>query len=114
MPDDNTERGWKGSMILVKDFRHDRSPQLLVRDAVFKSTVRLFQYDIYFQGGHEVVGNQDNSTMSEHDPHFEPIITLPEVTVSTMEEEEIEMIKLLVFANNVTVRFRIIQIVFAL
>jgi hypothetical protein len=70
---------------------------------------------IYFQGGHEVVvGNQDNSATSEHDPHFEPIITLPEVTVSTMEEDEIEMIKLLVFAPNVAVRFRIIQILFAL
>ncbi|PNF20899.1 Ran-specific GTPase-activating protein [Cryptotermes secundus] len=46
------------------------------------------------KAGHEVVGNQDNSTLSEHDPHFEPIITLPEVTVSTMEEDEIEMIKL--------------------
>jgi hypothetical protein len=52
--------------------------------------------------------------MSEHDPHFEPIITLPEVTLSTMEEDEIEMIKLLVFAYNVTVRFRIMHIVVAL
>lgn len=81
---------------------------------MFKSTIRFFQNDIHFQAGHEVVGNQDNSTISEHDPHFEPIITLPEVTVSTMEEDEIEMIKLLVFASNVTVRFRIIQIVFAM
>jgi hypothetical protein len=85
-----------------------------VKDVVFRSTIHLFQHDIHFQGGHEVVGNLDNSTVSEHDPHFEPIITLPEVTVSTMEEDEIEMIKLLVFANNVTVRFRIIQTVFAM
>jgi len=47
------------------------------------------------QGNNEVVdANHDNSTSSEHDPHFEPIITLPEVTVSTMEEDEVEMIKL--------------------
>jgi hypothetical protein len=52
--------------------------------------------------------------MCEQDPDFEPIIMLPEITVSTMEEDEIEMIKLLVFANNVVVRFRIIQTIFAL
>lgn len=38
--------------------------------------------------------NHDDSTSSEHDPHFEPIVTLPEVAVCTMEEEEVEMIKL--------------------
>lgn len=40
--------------------------------------------------------NHDDSTTSEHDPHFEPIINLPEVSIATLEEEEIEMIKLLV------------------
>jgi hypothetical protein len=75
-----------------------------VNSVVFKFTIRLLQHDTCFQGAHEVVGDQNNSTMSEHDPHFEPIITLPEVTVSTMEEDEIEMIKLLVSAHNVTVR----------
>jgi hypothetical protein len=66
---------------------------------------KLLEHCTYLQGVHEVVGNQDNSTVSEHDPHFEPIITLPEVTVSTMEENEIEMIKLLVSAHNVAFRF---------
>ncbi|XP_069684061.1 ran-specific GTPase-activating protein-like [Periplaneta americana] len=47
------------------------------------------------KGDHGVViENHDDSTSSEHDPHFEPIITLPEVTLSTLEEEETEMIKL--------------------
>lgn len=36
----------------------------------------------------------DTSASSEHDPHFEPIITLPEVVVPTMEEEEEELLKL--------------------
>lgn len=35
-----------------------------------------------------------NNSSTEHDPHFEPIISLPEVAVPTMEEEEEEMIKL--------------------
>jgi len=35
----------------------------------------------------------DTST-SEHDPHFEPIISLPEVVVPTLEEDEEEMIQL--------------------
>ncbi|XP_067015188.2 ran-specific GTPase-activating protein [Anabrus simplex] len=43
------------------------------------------------QGNH--VENHDDS-LTEHDPHFEPIITLPEVAVSTLEEDEVEMIKL--------------------
>ncbi|KAK3922409.1 Ran-specific GTPase-activating protein [Frankliniella fusca] len=38
--------------------------------------------------------NLNNSTASEPDPHFEPIVTLPEVVVPTMEEDEEEMIKL--------------------
>lgn len=67
--------------------------------------MHLFEYDIHFQGGNGVAENLDSSTASEHDPHFEPIITLPEVTVATMEEDEIEMIKLLVFASRVTVFF---------
>lgn len=69
--------------------------------AEFKFTVHLFEYDIHFQGDNGVVENLDITTTSENDPHFEPIITLPEVTVSTMEEDEIEMIKLLVFACRV-------------
>jgi hypothetical protein len=66
---------------------------------VIKFAIHVFEYDINFQGSHEViVEKHDNSTSSEHDPHFEPIITLPEVTVSTLEEDEVEMIKLLVLA----------------
>lgn len=38
--------------------------------------------------------NLNNSAASEHDPHFEPIVTLPEVVVPTLEEDEEEMIKL--------------------
>ncbi|XP_034231265.1 ran-specific GTPase-activating protein-like [Thrips palmi] len=38
--------------------------------------------------------NLNNSAASEHDPHFEPIITLPEVEIATLEEDEEEMIKL--------------------
>lgn len=30
----------------------------------------------------------------DHDPFFEPIVSLPEVSVSTMEEDEVEMLKL--------------------
>jgi hypothetical protein len=64
----------------------------------FRFEVHIFEYDIHFQGDHVVViEKHDDSTTSEPDPHFEPIITLPEVAVSTMEEDEIEMIKLLVF-----------------
>jgi len=31
---------------------------------------------------------------ADHDPHYEPIISLPEVTVSTNEEDEVELLKL--------------------
>lgn len=41
--------------------------------------------------------NLNNSASSEHDPHFEPIITLPEVVIATLEEDEEEMIKLCVY-----------------
>ncbi|KAK7788817.1 hypothetical protein R5R35_010486 [Gryllus longicercus] len=41
----------------------------------------------------ETVENRDDS-LNEHDPHYEPIISLPEVCIPTMEEEELEMIKL--------------------
>ncbi|PSN56702.1 Ran-specific GTPase-activating protein [Blattella germanica] len=44
--------------------------------------------------GDHVAENHDDSTTSEHDPHFEPIINLPEVAVLTMEEDEVEMIKM--------------------
>lgn len=36
----------------------------------------------------------DTTTESEHDPVFEPIVTLPEVEVKTFEEGEDEMLKL--------------------
>ena len=45
-------------------------------------------------GSGEGGSNLNNSSTTEHDPHFEPIVTLPEVVVPTMEEDEEEMIKL--------------------
>jgi len=36
----------------------------------------------------------DGETETDHDPHYDPIISLPEVQVSTNEEDEIELIKL--------------------
>lgn len=36
----------------------------------------------------------DTSGDGDHDPHYEPIISLPEVTTSTNEEDEAELIKL--------------------
>lgn len=39
-------------------------------------------------------GDDTNGIDHEHDPHFEPIVSLPEVPVSTMEDDEVEMIKL--------------------
>ncbi|XP_049767518.1 ran-specific GTPase-activating protein-like [Schistocerca cancellata] len=35
-----------------------------------------------------------DEAVQEHDPHFEPIVTLPEVKIRTMEEDEVEMIKM--------------------
>lgn len=35
-----------------------------------------------------------NESLNEHDPHYEPIISLPEVCIPTLEEDEAEMIKL--------------------
>lgn len=46
--------------------------------------------------GEGATANLNNSTASEPDPHFEPVVQLPEVAVPTMEEEEEEMIKLYV------------------
>ncbi|XP_046386612.1 ran-specific GTPase-activating protein-like [Ischnura elegans] len=49
---------------------------------------------------HKMNGEESKSadsahdTSAEHDVHFEPIITLPEVIVSTLEENEDELIKL--------------------
>jgi hypothetical protein len=34
------------------------------------------------KAANEVIGDQNNSTLSEHDPHFEQIIMLPEVSVN--------------------------------
>lgn len=42
-----------------------------------------------FQGGpRSSLGNERPSLDGDHDPHFEPIITLPEVKIPTLEEEE--------------------------
>ncbi|KAF4516983.1 hypothetical protein B566_EDAN005585 [Ephemera danica] len=43
-------------------------------------------------GGHEEATAQ--TTEEEHDPHFVPIVYLPEVHVPTLEEHEDEMVKL--------------------
>ncbi|XP_073983648.1 ran-specific GTPase-activating protein-like [Rhodnius prolixus] len=37
--------------------------------------------------------NGDDSLTEEHDPHFEPIISLPEIDIKTMEEEETVLIQ---------------------
>lgn len=41
-------------------------------------------------GGEEVVTEE----VGHHDPYFEPVVNLPEVTVTTHEEEEEVMVKL--------------------
>lgn len=51
------------------------------------------EVNIVGQGEGDANGHNDSQD-GEHDPHFEPIITLPEVQISTMEEEEVELIKL--------------------
>jgi hypothetical protein len=84
---------------------YDRPSYFVANRAGFKFTLHLFQYYIYFQGDNGVAENLDNSTASEDGPHFEPIITLPEITVTTMEEDEIEMIKMLAFVCHVTFFF---------
>lgn len=57
----------------------------------FQATVANGTGDCGGEGGD---ANLNNSAASEHDPHFEPIITLPEVVIPTLEEDEEEMIKL--------------------
>lgn len=37
--------------------------------------------------------NNNESLNDDHDPHFEPIISLPEVSIKTLEEDEDEMFK---------------------
>ena len=49
--------------------------------------------NIVEHGEGDANGHNDSHD-GEHDPHFEPIISLPEVHISTMEEEEVELIKL--------------------
>lgn len=34
------------------------------------------------------------ATEGDHDPYFEPVVTLPEIQIKTNEEEEEEMVKL--------------------
>lgn len=41
-----------------------------------------------------LTAENENQDDHEHDPHFEPIITLPEVSLPTLEEEEVELLKL--------------------
>uniref|UniRef100_A0A1B6GUJ7 RanBD1 domain-containing protein n=1 Tax=Cuerna arida TaxID=1464854 RepID=A0A1B6GUJ7_9HEMI len=41
-----------------------------------------------------IVDGGDGDGEGDHDPHYDPIISLPEVAVSTNEEDEIELIKL--------------------
>lgn len=41
-------------------------------------------------GGEEVVAEE----VGHHDPYFEPVVNLPEVTITTHEEEEEVMVKL--------------------
>ena len=48
----------------------------------------------------EIQNNKDhkedveNDEHEEHDPYFEPIITLPEVHIYSMEEDEEDLVKL--------------------
>jgi len=39
-------------------------------------------------------GDEANDSLNDHDPHYDPIITLPETEVKTLEEEESELIKM--------------------
>ncbi|XP_075236172.1 ran-specific GTPase-activating protein-like [Lycorma delicatula] len=43
---------------------------------------------------HESNQNGEVNDDQEHDPHFEPIVSLPEVSLPTLEEEEVELIKM--------------------
>lgn len=38
--------------------------------------------------------SKDENEETEHDPHYEPIISLPEIEVPTLEEDEIIMLNL--------------------
>lgn len=38
--------------------------------------------------------DENEGEEEEHDPHFEPIITLPEVHIYSMEEDEEDLVKL--------------------
>jgi hypothetical protein len=62
----------------------------------------LDQFTLLYQGEPAPVhvfgflSETDDGTngVADHDPFFEPIVSLPEVSVSTMEEDEVEMLKL--------------------
>lgn len=73
---------------------------LLFSSMVFKSFFYFQQTD---PEGDTAVNTSNVSNVSEdgvivtegeHDPYFEPVVTLPEVQVKTNEEEEEEMVKL--------------------
>ena len=47
-----------------------------------------------FEDQEEPETTADNAEDSNHDPHFEPIVSLPEQDVKTLEEDEEELFKM--------------------
>ncbi|CAD6237189.1 GSCOCG00002185001-RA-CDS [Cotesia congregata] len=50
--------------------------------------------EITTNGDHEKINGEHQEQEEEIDPHFEPIISLPLIDVSSNEEDEVEMLKL--------------------
>lgn len=53
----------------------------------------LLKLSTYFQEENENGRRCSESSDSEYDPQYKPIISLPEVVVSTNEEDEVELLK---------------------
>lgn len=49
---------------------------------------------MFFQDQDDHDTTADNAEDSNHDPHFEPIVSLPEQDVKTLEEDEEELFKM--------------------
>lgn len=69
---------------------HSRVHSALVTHYKHDVSLRLFPKDA--QDEHET--STDNVDDSNHDPHFEPIVSLPEREVKTLEEDEEELFKM--------------------
>lgn len=66
----------------------------LTRECLFYLDWCWLFYCFFFQDQEEHDTSADAAEDTNHDPHFEPIVSLPEQDVKTLEEDEEELFKM--------------------